>query len=85
LIISHDDFNHAFKRPCVVPITSTGNFDRDRGFVISLMGAGTQTQGVLVCSQYRTLDLKARRGRRIETVPEDIVEQALDLVRATLE
>ena len=85
LILTHDDFNHAFRMPGIVPISTTGKFDRERGFAVSLVGAGTRTTGVACCSQYRTLDLRSRNGRFIERAPEHVVEEALDLVRATLD
>jgi len=33
----------------LLPITSGGNFARSAGFTVSLMGAGTQTTGVVLC------------------------------------
>ena len=85
LILTHDDFNHAFRMPGVVPISTAGRFDRERGFSVSLTGAGTRTTGVVCCSQYRTLDIRARSGRFVERAPAFIVDEALERVLSTLE
>jgi mRNA-degrading endonuclease toxin of MazEF toxin-antitoxin module len=60
----------------VVPVT-TGNFARTRGFAVSLAGAGTRTTGVVRCDQPRALDLDARAGRKLESVPVAIIEEVL--------
>ncbi|MEX8518562.1 MAG: type II toxin-antitoxin system PemK/MazF family toxin [Leptothrix sp. (in: b-proteobacteria)] len=77
LLISSSAFNRVTRAPVVLPITSGGNFARTAGFAVSLMGAGTATTGVVRCDQPRTLDLAARNGRRLESVPEDILEDVL--------
>ena len=66
LIVSATAFNRLTRTPVVLPITSGGNFARSAGFAVSLMGAGTQTTGVVRCDQPRTLDLGARHGRKLE-------------------
>jgi mRNA interferase ChpB len=75
LIVSPDDFNRVTRVPVVVPVTSGGSFARTAGFAVPL--AGTGTTGVVRCDQPRALDLGARRGRRIETVPADILDEVL--------
>ncbi len=77
LVISPSKFNRLTGVPVVVPITSGGGFARTAGFAVSLMGAGTQTTGVVRCDQPRALDLRARAARRLETVPEDIIDEVL--------
>jgi len=47
------------------------------GFTVCLATAGTQTTGVVLCAQVRAVDIAARRGRRIERVPDVIIEQVL--------
>jgi mRNA-degrading endonuclease toxin of MazEF toxin-antitoxin module len=44
------------------------------------MGAGTQTTGVVRCDQPRALDLRARAAKKLEAVPDDIVEVVLSKV-----
>jgi len=77
LIVSPDAFNQVTKVPVVVPITMGGNFARMAGFAVSLMGAGTKTTGVIRCDQPRALDLSVRGAKRLETVPEAIMEEVL--------
>ena len=47
------------------------------GFAVPLSGAGTETQGVVLCNQPRVLDLQARKARFIETVPDFIMDEIL--------
>lgn len=77
LIVSSSAFNRLTRAPVVLPITSGGNFARTAGFAVSLMGAGTSTTGVVRCDQPRTLDLAARSGRRLESVPDEILDEVL--------
>lgn len=77
LIVSPAPFNELTRAPVVLPITTGGGFARRRGFAVSLEGAGTRTTGVIRCDQPRTLDLFARKGRRLEAVPEHIIDDAL--------
>lgn len=77
LIVSPDDFNKVSRLPLVVPITSGGAFARNAGFAISLEGAGTQTTGIALCNQVRALDIGARNGRKLESVPEYILQEVL--------
>jgi mRNA-degrading endonuclease toxin of MazEF toxin-antitoxin module len=76
IIVSPRDFNN-FGTPFVCPITQGGDFARFRGFAVSLSGAGTRTQGVILCNQIRTVDLQARNARFVETVPSEIIEEVL--------
>ncbi|MGJ0451678.1 MAG: type II toxin-antitoxin system ChpB family toxin [Methylocystis sp.] len=85
LLVSPAAFNRLTKTPIVLPITSGGNFARTAGFAVSLTGAGTQTTGVIRCDQPRALDLGARRARRLEAAPLEIVEEALAKLAAILE
>jgi mRNA-degrading endonuclease toxin of MazEF toxin-antitoxin module len=77
LIVSPEAFNRVTKLPVVVPITSGGNFARTAGFAVPLAGAGIKTTGVIRCDQPRTLDLAARGGRELESVPDAVVDEVL--------
>jgi mRNA-degrading endonuclease toxin of MazEF toxin-antitoxin module len=77
LIVSPEAFNRITKLPVVVPITSGGNFARTAGFAVSLAGAGIKTTGVIRCDQPRTLDLVARGGRKLESVPDVVTDEVL--------
>src|SRR5580692_5607067 len=77
LIVSPEAFNRVTKVPVVLPITSGGNFARAAGFAVPLTGAGTKTTGVVRCDQPRALDLGARRARKLESIPDAIVDEVL--------
>ena len=84
LVLTTADFNR-FGLALVAPITQGGQFARENGFTVPMMGAGTNTQGVVLCNQVRMLDFKQRGGKVIETVPEIIVDDVLARVRALLD
>jgi mRNA-degrading endonuclease toxin of MazEF toxin-antitoxin module len=75
LIVSPEAFNRVTKVPVVVPVTTGGSFARTAGFAVSL--AGTITTGVVRCDQPRALDLGARSGKKLESVPDAIVDEVL--------
>ena len=77
LIVSPDRFNTFTGAPVVVPITTGGAFARNAGFAVSLTGAGTRTTGVVRCDQPRALDLNARNARKLESVPQNILDEVL--------
>jgi mRNA-degrading endonuclease toxin of MazEF toxin-antitoxin module len=77
LVVSPGAFNRLVKVPIVLPITSGGSFARTAGFAVSLASAGTRTTGVVRCDQPRALDLGARGGRKLESVPARIVDEVL--------
>jgi mRNA-degrading endonuclease toxin of MazEF toxin-antitoxin module len=82
LVVSADRFNTFTRVPIVVPITSGGAFARNAGFTVSLAGAGTRTTGVVRCDQPRPLDLGARQARKLETLPEEYVDEVLARIAA---
>lgn len=84
LIVSHTAFNMFTKAPIVLPITTGGNFARMAGFTVSLEGTGLQTTGVIRCDQPRTLDITARHGYRVESVPDFILEDVIAKMQAIL-
>jgi mRNA-degrading endonuclease toxin of MazEF toxin-antitoxin module len=75
LIVSPEAFNRITKVPVILPVTSGGNFARTAGFAVRL--TGTETTGVVRCDQPRALDLAARRGRKLESVPTAIMDEVL--------
>jgi mRNA-degrading endonuclease toxin of MazEF toxin-antitoxin module len=77
LIASPEAFNRVTKLPVILPITSGGNFARTAGFAVPLTGAGTKTTGVVRCDQPRALDLAARGGRKLESVPDAVMGEVL--------
>jgi mRNA-degrading endonuclease toxin of MazEF toxin-antitoxin module len=77
LLVSPDSFNIFTHVPLIVPITWGGAFARNAGFTVSLSGAGTRTNGLIRCDQPRPLDIAARQGRRLEAVPEHVLDEVL--------
>ena len=84
VIVSPAPFNELTGTPVVLPITTGGSFARRRGFAVSLDDASTRTTGVIRCDQPRVLDLAARNGRRLETVPDQIMDEVLARLAAIL-
>ena len=77
LIVSPAEFNQTTQVPVVLPITGGGDFARTAGFAVPLLGTGMRTTGVVRCDQPRALDLKARGGKRLESVPAAIMDEVL--------
>lgn len=84
LVVSPRDFNKLGTQ-IVAPITLGGAGPRNAGFAVSLTGAGTNAQGMVVCNQIRALDLKARQARRMEKVPDFIIDEVLGKIAAIFE
>lgn len=83
LVLSPRPFN-ALGLTMVVPITQGGDYSRFKGFAVTLMGAGTQTQGVVLVNGIKSLDLNARGGKKIESAPSAIVDEVLAKLDAIL-
>lgn len=77
LVVSPTAFNRLTRTPVVLPITCGGNFARTAGFAVSLMGSGTQTTGIVRCDQPCALDVVSRHGRKLESVPQSVLEEVL--------
>jgi mRNA interferase ChpB len=75
VIISPTAFNQATKLPVVLPITSGGEFARRIGFAVPL--SGIRTIGVVRCDKPCVLDLHARAGRKVESLPTEILDDVL--------
>lgn len=69
----------------IAPITQGGDFARYAGFAVTLSGGGTETQGVILCNQIRSVDLEARGAKRIESVPDFVIDDTLARVQALFE
>ena len=67
----------------VCPITQ-GSYHRDGGFTSTLMGTGMDTQGVVVASEAKILDLVARKASFKERCDEYVTEEVLAKVSAIL-
>jgi mRNA interferase ChpB len=77
LVVTSADFNRVARVPIIVPITTGGDFARKRGLTVALDGAGTKTKGVALCHQPRALDLASRNARKVERLPEALVDEVM--------
>jgi mRNA interferase ChpB len=76
IIITTSEFN-LHNPPIVCPITGGGAGTRLKGFAVSLMNTGMKTDGVVICSQPRVLDVKVRGGKYIERAPEEVINEVM--------
>ncbi len=83
LIVSPTAFNAASSLPVVLPITSLGNFARRIGFAVEI--SGIKTTGVVRCDQPRVLDLAERGGRKVDTLPDELLAEVLAKVAMLFE
>ncbi|MDX6462779.1 MAG: mRNA interferase ChpB [Acidobacteriaceae bacterium] len=75
VIISPTAFNKATKLPVILPITSGGEFGRRIGFAVPL--AGVRITGVVRCDQPRVLDIHGRGGKKVDSLPSEILDDVL--------
>jgi mRNA interferase ChpB len=83
LVVSPTEFNEATKLPVVLPITNGGEFARRLGFAVAV--TGIKTTGVVRCDQPRVIDLAARHGRKVDALPEAILDEVLAKVGTLFE
>jgi mRNA interferase ChpB len=75
LVVSPAAFNEATRLPVILPITNGGEFARRIGFAVPI--TGIKTTGVVRCDQPRVLDLQARNGRKVDTLPPEILDEVM--------
>jgi mRNA interferase ChpB len=73
LVLATRDFNR-LGDVLVVPITQCGDFAR---FAVSRAGTGCKTQGVALVNRMRMMDLAARKAKKVERVPKEVIDDAL--------
>jgi len=83
LIVSPTEFNEASHLPVVLPITNGGEFSRRLGFSVPLNGI--KTTGIVRCDQPRVIDLNARHARKVDSLPEAIMDEVLAKVSTLFE
>jgi mRNA interferase ChpB len=84
LVLTTKDFNK-LGDVLVAPITQGGDFARYAGFAVTLTGSGCRTQGVALVNKIRMLDLEARKARRIERAPQEVIDDAIGRLEALLD
>ena len=75
LVISPAAFNAATRLPVILPITNDGEFARRIKFAVAI--SGIKTTGVVRCDQPRVLDIAARGGLKVDTLPPAILQDVL--------
>lgn len=80
LVISNDTFNKYTSFLMVLPIT---NSDNDFPLHISL-DERTKTGGHILCEHIKSIDKGARKIKRIEALPADLLEKVIAMVYAEI-
>lgn len=81
VIVSNNTYNTYCRTRIVCPITSTIN-----NFPLHVMlDKRTETQGAILCEQVKSLDVQSRHIKFLEKVPEDILEDVLDILQGSFE
>lgn len=83
LVVSPTEFNLVTNLPVILPITSGGEFARRVGFAVAV--TGIKTRGVVRCDQPRVIDMAARDARKVDTLPDAILEEVLAKVATLFE
>ena len=79
VVVSATAFNVATQLPVVCPITNGGDFARRIGFAVPIIGI--KTSGVVRCDQPRVLDLATRHARKVDSLPEAVMDEVLARLR----
>ena len=81
LVVSNEQFHARTKLALVCPIT-----DSISGFPMHIkLDSRTNITGEIMCEQAKCLDIKARNASFSESAPEDILDDAIDLICAIIE
>ena len=84
LVLTTSEFNR-LGDVLVAPITQGGDYARFAGFAVTLSGTGCKTQGVALINKIRMMDLTARGAKKIERVPQEVIDDALSRLTALLD
>ncbi len=76
LVLTSSSFNR-LGDVLVAPITQGGDYARFAGFAVSLMGTGCKRQGVALVNKMRMMDLNARKAKKIERAPREVIDDAI--------
>ena len=81
LVISNDVFNQKTNLTIVCPITNTNN-----NFPLHIpLDERTKTTGVILCEYIKSLDLKTINYEVVENLPNDILENVIDIIYSEIE
>ena len=81
VVISNDIFNEKCKLAIVCPITNTNNH-----FPLHIpLDTRTKTTGMILCEHIKALDLNNRSYQEVELLPNDILEDVINIVFSEIE
>ena len=81
LVVSNEQFHKRTNLAMVCPITNSKS-----GFPMHIkLDKRNTITGEIMCEQAKCLDIKTRNARFSEAVPEDILDNAIDLICAIVE
>jgi len=80
LVVSKEAFNKATGLAICCPITNT---DRDVPFHVPIAGR-TSLTGFVMCEQVKSLDFRSRGMKLIERAPQDLIEDVLAIIDASV-
>ena len=81
VVISNNFFNAKSNMTIVCPITNTNN-----KYPLHVpLDDRTRTKGVILCEHIRALDITARQYKIAEHLPEDILEEVINVVSSEIE
>lgn len=84
LVVSTKEFN-ANGLAMICPISQgAASSARTYGTVVTLMGAGTDTQGAIHCHQLKSLDWRVRKAKLKERAPAFVVDDVIARIEAIL-
>jgi len=81
LIVSNEQFHRRTNMAIVCPITNTLS---DFPTHIALDNS-TNTSGEIMCEQEKSLDIFARKATYLESVSDDILDEAIDIISSFIE
>ena len=80
LVVSKDVFNKATGMAICCPITNT---NRNMPFHVPINGR-TSLTGFVMCEQVKSLDFRSRGLKLIERAPQDVLEDVLAIIDASV-
>jgi mRNA interferase MazF len=81
VVLSNNIFNEKTNLTIVCPIANTNN---DFPLHVPLDNR-TKTTGVILCEHIKAIDLNKRKYQIVETIPNDILENVIDIVYSEIE
>ncbi len=85
LVVSPAAFNARLKLALVCPISGgAAENARSAGFLVSLMGLGLRTDGLVHAHQIKSLDWASRQASLVERAPAVLVDEVLACLQTVL-